>query len=218
MGINVRLSTISLLNSIAHNKPHLLQQNLQEILPKLYEQTLIRKELIREVMMGPFKHSVDDGLDLRKAAFECMYTLLDTLYNKLDMLNFVKYVQNGLKDNYGIKMLTFHLVIRMSALCPEACVTNIDQLVEPLKITCMSKVKADSVKQEFEKQDELKKSALRAVYALLQIPQVKKSQQMQDFLTQMKSNSDLQRMFDSIHKDATQVTNAQKKVESMDLS
>ena len=55
-------------------------------------------------MMGPFKHSVDDGLDLRKAAFECMYTLLDTLYSKLDMLNFVKYVQNGLKDNYGIKV------------------------------------------------------------------------------------------------------------------
>ena len=33
----------------------------------------------------------------------------------------------------------------------------------------------------------------------------------------MKSNSDLQRMFESIHKDATQVNN-QKKVESMDLS
>ena len=35
--------------------------------------------------------------------------------------------------------------------------------------------------------------------------------------SQMKSNSDLQRMFESIHKDATQVNN-QKKVESMDLS
>lgn len=46
-------------------------------------------------------------------------------------------------------------------------------------------MKADSVKQEFEKQDELKKCALRAVYALLQIQQVKKSQQMQDFLTQV---------------------------------
>ena len=34
----------------------------------------------------------------------------------------------------------FHLVIRMSSLCPEACISNIDQLVEPLKITSMSKV------------------------------------------------------------------------------
>jgi len=43
-------------------------------------------------------------------------------------------------------------------------------LVEPLKKTCTTKVKANSVKQEFEKQDELKRSAMRAVSALLAIP------------------------------------------------
>jgi len=37
-------------------------------------------------------------------------------------------------------------------------------------MTCTLKVKANSVKQEYEKQDELKRSALRAVAALLQIP------------------------------------------------
>ena len=26
----------------------------------------LQKELIREVEMGPFKHTVDDGLDIRK--------------------------------------------------------------------------------------------------------------------------------------------------------
>jgi hypothetical protein len=43
-------------------------------------------------------------------------------------------------------------------------------LVEPLKKTCTTKVKANSVKQEYEKQDELKRSAMRAVTALLAIP------------------------------------------------
>lgn len=42
--------------------------------------------------------------------------------------------------------------------------------MEPLKVTCTMKVKANSVKQEYEKQDELKRSALRAVVALLSIP------------------------------------------------
>ena len=42
----------------------------------------LQKELIREVEMGPFKHTVDDGLDIRKAAFECMYTLLDSCLDR----------------------------------------------------------------------------------------------------------------------------------------
>ena len=41
--------------------------------------------------------------------------------------------------------------------------------MEPLRATLQTKVKANSVKQEFEKQDELKRSALRAVAALLSI-------------------------------------------------
>lgn len=48
--------------------------------------------------------------------------------------------------------------------------SDLDQIVEPLRVTCTTKVKANSVKQEFEKQDELKRSAMRAVAALLQIP------------------------------------------------
>lgn len=49
-------------------------------------------------------------------------------------------------------------------------VSELEKLVEPLRLTCTMKVKANSVKQEFEKQDELKRSAMRAVAALLTIP------------------------------------------------
>ena len=47
---------------------------------------------------------------------------------------------------------------------------GIDRLVEPLKATVQSRVKANSVKQEFEKQEEIKRSAIRTVAALLEIP------------------------------------------------
>ena len=47
---------------------------------------------------------------------------------------------------------------------------GLDRLVEPLRATCTTKVKANSVKQEFEKQEELKRSAMRAVAALLSVP------------------------------------------------
>ncbi|RZF37572.1 hypothetical protein LSTR_LSTR013993 [Laodelphax striatellus] len=129
----------------------------------------LQKELIREVEMGPFKHTVDDGLDIRKAAFECMYTLLDACLDKLDIFEFLNHLESGLKDHYDIKMLTYLMVARLAQLTPTAVLQRLERLVEPLKYTCTLKVKANSVKQEYEKQDELKRSAMRAVAALLTI-------------------------------------------------
>lgn len=52
--------------------------------------------------------------------------------------------------------------------------TELDLFVEPLRATCTMKVKANAVKQEYEKQDELKRSALRALSALAAIPKAGK--------------------------------------------
>uniref|UniRef100_H2YRC3 TATA-binding protein interacting (TIP20) domain-containing protein n=1 Tax=Ciona savignyi TaxID=51511 RepID=H2YRC3_CIOSA len=198
--------TLTLLNSAAHNKAALIKDLLPETLPKLYGETRIRKELIREVLMGPFRHTVDDGLDVRKAAFECMYTLLESSVTQLDIFQFLTYVENGLKDSYDIKMLTFLMLVRLANLCPTAVLQHVDKLVEPLRATCSVKVKADSVKQEFEKQDELKRSALRAVNALLTIPEADKSPAMSEFLAQVRSSTDLSAMFESVQNDSSSTT------------
>lgn len=80
----------------------------------------LQKELIREVEMGPFKHTVDDGLDIRKAAFECMYTLLEQGLDRVDIMQFLEHVQAGLRDHYDIKMLTYLMTARLALLCPNA--------------------------------------------------------------------------------------------------
>lgn len=200
--LNVRRVALVAFNSAAHNKPSLIRDLLRDVLPQLYNETQKRKELIREVEMGPFKHEVDDGLDLRKAAFECMYTLLDTCVDRLDIFEFLSHVQDGLKDHYDIKMLTYLMVARVSQLCPGAVLQKLDKLVEPLKLTCTTKVKANSVKQEYEKQDELKRSAMRAVAALLNISGADKHPQLNEFITQIKSTPELANLFESIQKDS----------------
>ncbi|POI27039.1 hypothetical protein CIB84_009210, partial [Bambusicola thoracicus] len=101
--LNVRRVALVTFNSAAHNKPSLIRDLLDTVLPHLYNETKVRKELIREVEMGPFKHTVDDGLDIRKAAFECMYTLLDSCLDRLDIFEFLNHVEDGLKDHYDIK-------------------------------------------------------------------------------------------------------------------
>ena len=66
-----RLS-LSTLDSAAHNKPYLIRDVLGQLLPLLYQEINVVEELIHIIEMGPFKHRVDDGLEIRKSAFECM--------------------------------------------------------------------------------------------------------------------------------------------------
>lgn len=201
--LNVRRVALVAFNSAAHNKPMLIRDLLDSVLPQLYAETLIKPDLIREVEMGPFKHTVDDGLDLRKAAFECMYTLLDSCLDRLDVFDFLQHVENGLKDHYDIKMLTYLMTARLAQLCPTAVLQRLDRLVEPLKMTCTQKVKANSVKQEYEKHDELKRSALRAVAALLTIPDADKNPSLSDFVSIIKSTPELRNLYDAIQKDCS---------------
>lgn len=101
------------------------------------------------------------------------------------------------------------------------------------------KVKANSVKQEYEKQDELKRSALRAVAALLQIPKAgtvimsgmsctneihprillsDKNQHLAEFISLIRSSSELQPLFESVQKDSSVLTTNNADSLSMDQS
>ena len=47
--------------------------------------------------MGPFKHKIDDGLELRKAAFECMDVLLERCKDRINMPEFITHLEQGLQ-------------------------------------------------------------------------------------------------------------------------
>lgn len=64
---NQRLA-LSALNSAAHNKPEIVLPHLAQLLPYVMRESKVKPELVREVQMGPFKHKVDDGLEIRKVS------------------------------------------------------------------------------------------------------------------------------------------------------
>jgi cullin-associated NEDD8-dissociated protein 1 len=59
---SVRRVALVAFNSAVHNKPSLVRDLLHELLPQLYSETKIKKELIREVEMGPFKHTGENQI------------------------------------------------------------------------------------------------------------------------------------------------------------
>mmetsp|Transcript_31002 Transcript_31002/g.77547 ORF Transcript_31002/g.77547 Transcript_31002/m.77547 type:complete len:1225 (+) Transcript_31002:85-3759(+) len=169
--LKVRHAALLSLACVAHNQPQYVGECLPELLPLLYEETNKRAELVHQVDLGPFKHTIDDGLELRKAAFECMDTLLDSCQEKLELRAFVGRLAAGLVDDYDIKMLC-HLVLCKMAVRPgasAALLSMLDTLCEPLRKTIGATLKENAVNQEVERHDELVRSGLRVSYLLAKI-------------------------------------------------
>lgn len=84
----------------------LAAENKYFLLPETYLSFIwkkIQQELIRTVDLGPFKHVVDDGLELRKAGFECVDTLLDSCLDQVNPSTFiVPYLISGLRGKYMV--------------------------------------------------------------------------------------------------------------------
>lgn len=78
--MEIRRLAMTTLNSAAHNKPDLILPHLGELMPYVLNESVVKKELIREVMLGPFKHTVDDGLEVRKVCVRICGVLLFTLF------------------------------------------------------------------------------------------------------------------------------------------
>ena len=67
--IENRRLALGTLNSATHNKPEIILPLLSSLVPFVIKDSKPDPDLIREVQMGPFKHKVDDGLELRKVCF-----------------------------------------------------------------------------------------------------------------------------------------------------
>ncbi|XP_058214981.1 cullin-associated NEDD8-dissociated protein 1 [Rhododendron vialii] len=167
---HVRRAAVLALSTAAHNKPNLIKGLLPELLPLLYDQTIVKQELIRTVDLGPFKHIVDDGLELRKAAFECVDTLLDGCLDQVNPSTFiVPFLKSGLDDHYDVKMPCHLILSKLADKCPSAVLAVLDSLVDPLQKTINFRPKQDAVKQEVDRNEDMIRSALRAIASLNRI-------------------------------------------------
>lgn len=170
--LRVRHGAVLTLNGLAHAKPSAIKVALPSLLPLLYAETAKKPELRHEVNLGPFKHTVDDGLEIRKAAFECMETLLARCTDRLEFADFLTHLLQGFKDEDDIQLLAHRMVIRLATNPASARVVTItlDAMCEPLRATLLRTLKDNAVKQQIDRHAELVRSAMRACRALEKMP------------------------------------------------
>ncbi|GAA5932570.1 hypothetical protein JCM1841_004316 [Sporobolomyces salmonicolor] len=164
--LGVRRLALASLNSAAHNKPHLVRDHLSTLLPELYAQTVVDESLIRIVEMGPFKHKVDDGLDIRKSAYECMHSLLDTCLKQIELQAYLSRVIAGLSDEEEVKKLCYVMLVKLAQVAPTAVTQRLDETVPAFTETLGVVLKDNATKQEAERTLELQKSTIRCIAVL----------------------------------------------------
>ncbi|KAF2486209.1 armadillo-type protein [Neohortaea acidophila] len=163
---NKRLS-LSTFNSALHNKPDLVLPHLSSLLSYAMQATVPRPELIREVSMGPFKHKVDDGLEIRKSAYETMYALLDSPASRqrLDMVAYYDRISDGITDEHEIKMLCCLVLSKLLIIAPAESGRHLDRLATQFRAVLSIKPKENAVKQELEKFAEVNKAIIKVSLA-----------------------------------------------------
>jgi len=180
------------LNSAVHNKPDFLLPSLPALMPFVIRETIINKSLIREVKLGPFTHIVDDGLELRKVCFLCLYdgslrtnlscqsfltrhiqsaydtlyALMESAFSRIPVQEFYDRVISGLSDDNDIRSLCNLMISKLINLRPDEIMARLDVIAENFRKTLSTKLKENAVKQELEKQDEASKGALRVTLIL----------------------------------------------------
>ncbi|QIW94689.1 hypothetical protein AMS68_000207 [Peltaster fructicola] len=159
---NQRLA-LSAFNSAFQNKAALVVPQLSELLPHAMSATVIRPELVREVSMGPFKHKVDDGLEIRKSAYETLYGLLENRISRqrLDVPSFYDRIIAGINDEHEIKIVCCLILSKLVYIAKDESIRRLEALAGAFRTVVSFKPKDNAVKQELEKLAEQNKALIR---------------------------------------------------------
>ncbi|KAK9456002.1 armadillo-type protein [Dipodascopsis uninucleata] len=161
---NIRL-VLSAISSIAQSKPVLLAEHLNKLVPLLYECTVLRKDLVREVQMGPFKHKVDDGLDARKIAYDAVYAILisfKSFKNELDLPTMCERAIAGIDDDHDIKINCYLMIGKIASTDTSVIASKLDILAKKFGDVLTQKLKDNAIKQEIEKLSESQRRVMQA--------------------------------------------------------
>ncbi|KAK4203773.1 putative cullin-associated NEDD8-dissociated protein [Triangularia verruculosa] len=164
--LEIRRHALSTLNSAAHNKPELIMGRFNELIPYVMKETVIKPELIREVTLGPYKHKIDDGLEVRKVAYETLYALMETAFSRISIIDLYDRIIAGLSDEHDIRALCNLMVSKLVYLDPAETIRRLDPIATAFRTTLSTKLKDTAVKQEVEKQAEANRAVLRVTLLL----------------------------------------------------
>ncbi len=194
--LGCRNAALLMVYSAVHHMPQVVSGLMRDqIMPSLYEVATFKLE--RKVDLGPFTHTVDDALPLRKAALSIFATCLDNLPASLDIASFMPVLAKALGDVEDVQLQAHQIVISMCVRQSAYVVAAVETFVEPLEKT-MHKKQGQKTGTELERLQEWIKSALRTMVALSKLEGAMNNRKFADLLSRTRANSKFQPMLEAL--------------------
>ncbi len=131
--ITVRRYALESLTAITHQHPDAVKKDIELIQQAAVQLSKIIPTLIKEVDLGPFKHKVDDGIPIRKAAYALFDTLVERVPERVNAALIAEVAIKGIDDTAEECMLqSLTLIHRLSIYSPIFVISNIEPLLDSL--------------------------------------------------------------------------------------
>ena len=129
----------------------------------ILEDSQVKAAYLKTVAIGPFKHTEDSGLDLRKSTYGTMYALLDTqaALSHLPIPAIYDRLLDGITDDHDIRTLCMLMIARLVQVDAAESRRRLGALAEKFKVVLGQKIKENAVKQEIEKVNEANTAVVR---------------------------------------------------------
>lgn len=181
--IQVKRHALESLNSIVHNQPQTVRSELERLHKSTIAETVIRPDLITEVDLGPFKHKVDEGIPIRKAAYGLLDTMVEKMPERADCGHITEIAIKGLDDSAEECMIIcLHLLGRLISWQPNIVISSLEHLLESFEKQLQKNLKLVASQQSSsEKAHNILRALLRVVEQLQRTPELSDSGQAQRF-------------------------------------
>lgn len=199
--ISVRGAALLVVYSAVHHTPILVASLMKDsVMPALYK--VAELKLTRIVDLGPFKHTVDDALPMRKSAMSIFATCLEKIPGSMDVAAFMPILANALMDLEDIQLQAHHIVITTAHKYPNVMVAAMDHFIPALETMFMDKTfkkkTANKTGTELERAKEWIKSGLRALLAMSKLEGSMTNRRFATLVERVKGDAKFRPMLDAV--------------------
>jgi cullin-associated NEDD8-dissociated protein 1 len=197
--LHVRNSALLMIYSAVHHMPIVVSDIMKDsIMPSLYEVAKLKLE--RKVDLGPFTHTVDDALPLRKTALSIFATCLESVPGSVDVAEFLLVLGKSFGDAEDIQLHAHQIVISMCTRQPSSVVASLETFVDPLEKT-INKKPGEKTGTELERLNDWIKSALRVMLTFSKLDGAMNSRKFTEFYERVKGNSKFSSLLNALEEE-----------------